>query len=347
LESMNTRRRGKVMMRLNRFLVLLVQMNLVFLIHTNSHAQQSSGVKISGLAYNAYYYNFSRGANDKNGFDLTRLYLTFKKDLSDNIGIRITTDLGRVSNDQEKGYYRLYLKYGYVELRKPAWKLKLLVGLHYVPLLAFQENIWGYRSISKMLLDLEHKQTSSDLGVKLHGQFPKNFGDYAFSFVNGEGYAQPETGKHKGFYGRITLRPFPVSIHGLRLTGFGSHIQHDADSSTTVTTIFATLESKQVTLGVELSAGNDKINNRQTNFLGYSFFSVLKLTSRWSIIGRIDWFDPDTKIEADSHLREIIGIGYWISKNVELVLDYQGIQYDEGILNMNSDILYAHLHFVF
>lgn len=334
-------------MRLHRFLVVLVQMNLVFLIHMNSNGQQSSSVKISGLAYNAFYYDLSKGADKKNGFDITRLYLTFRKDLTDNIGIRITTDIGRVSNDQEKGYYRLYLKYGYVELRKPAWKLKLLVGLHYVPLLAFQEDIWGYRSISKMLTDLEHKQTSSDLGIKLHGEFPKGYGDYAFSFVNGEGYNQPEMGKHKGVYGRVTLRPLPKKIYGLRLTGFASHIQHDADSSTTVTTIFATLESKQVTLGAELSAGNDRIHNQQTNFLGYSFFSILKVTSRWSIIGRIDWFNPDIKIEEDTHLREIIGIGYWISKNVEFICDYQGVCFQDVANEIDSSIIYFHLHFNF
>ncbi|MBL7074133.1 hypothetical protein ISS37_02695 [candidate division KSB1 bacterium] len=304
-------------------------------------------MKISGLAYNAYYYDFSKGSQDKNGFDLTRLYLTFKKGLSENIGIRVTTDIGRVSNDQEKGYYRLYLKYGYVELKKPSWKVKLLVGLHYVPLLAFQENIWGYRSISKMLTDLEHKQTSSDLGLKLHGQFHKEYGEYAFSFVNGEGYNQPEMGKHKGFYGRISLRPFPISIHGLRLTGFASHIQHDQDSSTTLTTGFATLESNRLTLGAEFSAGNDKIGSQKTKFLGYSFFSVFKLTSKWTIIGRMDWFDPDTRTKKNSHLRKIIGIGYWISKDVELVFDYQGVQYDEGISYINSDILYTHLHFNF
>ncbi len=310
-------------------------------------SQQSSDLKISGLAYNAYYYDLSEGSNDKNGFDLTRLYLTFKKPLSANICIRVTTDIGRVSNDQEKEYYRFYLKYGYIELKKPSWRAKLLVGLHYVPLLAFQENIWGYRSISKMLLDLEHKQISSDLGLKLHGQLPKDFGEYAFSLVNGEGYNKPESGKHKGFYGRLTIRPLPASVPGLRLTGFASNIQHDQNSSTIVTTGFATFESDRLTHGAEVSAGYDREGGQETNFLGYSLFSIFKATYKLTLIGRIDWFNPDTNIEENAHFREIVGIGYRISESVELVLNYQGIQYDKDVISTDSNIVYVHLHFVF
>lgn len=312
-----------------------------------SRAQQTSNVNISGLVYNAYYYDFSKGSNDKNGFDLTRLYLTYKKGVTENVGMRITTDITRISNDQEKQYYRLFLKYAYLELNKPEWRIKLIVGLHDVPLLAFQENVWGYRSIAKMLTDYEHKQTSSDLGLKIHGQLPRDYGEYVFSFVNGEGYNQPEVGKHKGLYGRMTLRPFPTSIRGLRLTGFASNIQHARDSSTTVTTGFATYESEHLNLGAELSAGNDEMNNQTINFFGYSLYSVFKVTPKCSLIGRVDWFDPDTKVDENSHFREIIGIGYKLSKDVELVLDYQGVQYDEGVSTINSNFLYAHLYFVF
>lgn len=308
---------------------------------------KNSGVKISGLAYNGFYFDLSENSQSKNGFDITRLYFTLKKDLSKNIGIRFTTDIGRVSNSQEKGYYRLYLKYGYIELKVPSWKVKLLVGLHYVPLLAFQEDIWGYRSIGKMLTDLEHKQTSSDLGVKLHGQFPNQYGEYVFSFVNGEGYNQPEMGKHKGFYGRMTFRPFPASIYGLRLTGFASHIQKAGGNSTTVYTGFATYQSNRATIGIELSTGNDQINSVKTNFVGTSIFSFFKLTRKWTLIGRIDWFDPDKGTVENSHFREIVGVGYWISKDVELILDYQGVQYQREAFENNSNIIYVHLHFVF
>jgi hypothetical protein len=321
--------------------------SLVILISNTSVAQSASNVNISGLVYSHYYYDLSAGAQDKNGFELSRLYLTYRKNLSENILVRITTDIGRVSNDQEKQFYRLFLKYAYLELRKPSWKVKLLAGLHYVPLLAFQEEIWGYRSIAKMLTDFEQKQTSSDLGLKIVGQLPRDFGEYAVSFVNGEGYNQAEIGKHKGLYGRLTLRPLPAKFHGLRLTGFASHIQHDQNNSTNVITGFTSLESKHINLGAELSAGNDQINNQRVDFLGYSVYSIFKITSKWSLIGRLDWFDPDKQTKKDSHFRKIIGIGYKIHKDVELILDYQGVRYDEGVLNSNSDILFTHLYFIF
>lgn len=39
---------------------------IAFLTQGKMYAQQSSGVKISGLAYNAFYYDFSKGANNRN-----------------------------------------------------------------------------------------------------------------------------------------------------------------------------------------------------------------------------------------------------------------------------------------
>lgn len=310
-------------------------------------AQQSSNVNISGLVYSYYYYDLSEGALDKNGFDLSRLYLTYRRNLSENIGVRITTDIGRVSNTQEKQFYRLFLKYAYLELRKPSWKIKMLLGLHYVPLLAFQEDIWGYRSVAKMLTDFEQKQTSSDLGIKIIGQLPGDFGEYAVSFVNGEGYNQAEIGKHKGLYGRLTLQPFPKKVPELKLTGFTSHIQHDQYKSTTVMTGFASFESESFDLGAEISTGNDQVNTQKVDFLGYSVYSIFKLTPKWSLIGRLDRFDPDTQTEKNAHFREIIGIGYKILKDVEIVLNYQGVQYDEGVASTNSDVFYVHLQYTF
>ncbi|MFH1212798.1 MAG: hypothetical protein V1681_01810 [Candidatus Neomarinimicrobiota bacterium] len=344
---MNPQQEREVIMKIQGFFSVVIIAYLILLLPDNSRAQQTANVNLSGLAYNAFFYDFSKGSNDKNGFDLTRLYLTYKRNLTEVTGMRITTDIARVSNDQEKQYYRIFLKYAYLELKKPSWRVNLLVGLHDVPLLAFQENVWGYRSIAKMLTDYEHKQTSADLGLKIQGQFPRDYGEFAVSFVNGEGYNQPEAGKHKGLYGRVTLRPFPVSLHGLRLTGFASNIRHTQDSSTTVTTGFATYESEHLNLGAEFSAGNDKANNQTVQFMGYSLYSVFKVTPKWSLIGRVDWFDPDTQTETDAHFREIIGIGYKLNKDVELVLDYQGVQYDKGVAKINSNFLYAHLYFVF
>ncbi len=66
-----------------------------------------------------------------------------------------------------------------------------------------------------------------------------------------------------------------------------------------------------------------------------------------TLISRVEWFDHNTESKENAHLREIIGIGYWISKDVELVLDYQGVQYDKGVFNTDLSIFYTHLHFVF
>ncbi|MFC1724238.1 hypothetical protein ACFL4T_01335 [candidate division KSB1 bacterium] len=319
---------------------------LVFFMPKMPLSQETGKLNFSGLAYTAYYYDLSKGSQDANGFDLTRLYITGKKSLSDEINIRFTTDLGRVSNDQERAYYRLYMKYAYIEL-KPSVNLKVLVGLHFVPFLAFEEHIWKYRSISKMLLDLEHKQTSSDLGIKIHGQLPGEHGDFAFSLVNGEGYAQPEAGKHKGLYGRITVKPSPAKVPGLRLTLATSKIQKQANISTTITTGLLSYEAKKLTFGAEISNGSDKTGNLKTKYSGTSFFGFYRIDPKWTLIGRLDNFDPEKFTGIDKHSRIIVGIGYWINKDVEIIFDYQGVNYKEQSGSNDSNILYTHLHFNF
>jgi hypothetical protein len=123
----------------NYYLIKIILLVIFYFISFTevSFTQEDPTWRFSGLSYSHYYYDFSSDSQDKNGFDISRLYLTVRKDLSENIGVRVTSDLSRVSNDQEKGYYRFYLKYGYIEFRKPSWKMEILVGLDYVPLLAF------------------------------------------------------------------------------------------------------------------------------------------------------------------------------------------------------------------
>ena len=310
-------------------------------------SQESGKLNLSGLVYSAYYYDMSKGAGDMNGFDISRFYITGRKSISENINCRITTDMGRVSNDQERAYYRLYLKYGYIEFKNSSGSFKILAGLHYVPWLAYQEHVWNYRSISKMLLDLEHKQTSSDLGIKIHGQLPDKYGEYVVSFVNGEGYTQPETGKHKGVYGRFSLNPSPQKAPGLRLTASGSRIQKNAGLSTTILTAFLSYEVGKGTFGAEFSSGNDKTGDQKTNFSGTSIFGFYRIDKKWTLIGRMDNFNPDKDNDIDSHSRIIFGLGYKIDKDVELIFDYQGVNYKEDSAFSDSNILYTHLHFNF
>jgi hypothetical protein len=258
-----------------------------------------------------------------NEFDISRLYFTYKDNLSENIGFRFTTDIRKVNNDVEKNYRGLYLKYAYIEFREVIPNSKIMVGLHYLPFLTYEETeMWPYRSVSKMMLDLEHKITSSDFGIGILGTIGAT--KYGLSLVNGEGYAGVETSNHKTFHGQLTQ---PIIDKSLMLSLFTTQQQHSADESTSIYSVLLNGRTEYFTYGIEYSTGEDAYK-----FTGKSVFVVVDPLPRVSLIGRVDKFDL--------HFREIFGIAFKVSDKVRIIVDQQMAQYSDA-----DDVSNTYIHF--
>ena len=129
---------------------------------------------LSGVSYFGY--------SDDDGFELTRTYLTYDKEVSDVLSFKLQTDVGQISDDR----WDVYLKKAQLD-----WVLdngyKLSMGLIGNNMFNVQEKTWGNRFVAKSVLDKAAWDIwAADLGIG----FSKSFGNISTSLLitNGEGY---------------------------------------------------------------------------------------------------------------------------------------------------------------
>lgn len=149
---------------------------------------------ISGVGYFGYSMN-NMNANledDKErGFELNRVYLTYKNKISDKASFKFQADMQN-KNETEKTAYYMYIKKAQFDL-KVADGAKLMIGMQGMNMFNVSEKTWGNRFLSKTTLDMNKWSASADLGVgaklsmacpfiesnKIHG---------SLLVTNGEGY---------------------------------------------------------------------------------------------------------------------------------------------------------------
>ncbi len=120
-------------------------------------------------------------------FDVDRAYLIYTKDVSDDLFFKFRLDIGRDTDTDGDTKLSAYLKNVYVD-----WKCKefgkFSIGLISTNSFGVQEKNWGYRFISKSVIDLYGMTKTADFGVG----YSKSFGkfDINLQVVNGEGYKE-------------------------------------------------------------------------------------------------------------------------------------------------------------
>ena len=96
-----------------------------------------------------------------NDFDITRTYLQYTDNLSDNLFFKVRFDVYRTENDQRLG---VFLKNSYVD-----WKCNpsniFSLGLIGTNSYSTQENTWGNRFIEKSPLDKGKLTNTADFGI--------------------------------------------------------------------------------------------------------------------------------------------------------------------------------------
>lgn len=312
------------------------------------------GVKFEGLYYLAYQAGQKEDkSNNYNKFTINRAYFTLKKDVHRFITSRITMD----ATQDETGDLKVRLKYLYADLKFPQLgfitKPHAEVGLVHTPWLDFEEHVNYYRMQGTMFMERVGVFNSGDFGITVMGYFageldkeyqktvnskyPGRYGSFAFGAYNGGGYHASEKNQNKVFQERITLRPLPDIIPGLQISelfivGKGN-LSGTMDEINDWQTFAGMLsyEHRYVTVTGQFLTGKGRNKgdwSDETDYQGYSGFAEGKLGDHWRIIGRYDFFDPDTDGDDDGKSRIIAGIGYDFGKHNVLLLDYDFVDYE-------------------
>ncbi|RMF60785.1 MAG: hypothetical protein D6743_14510, partial [Calditrichaeota bacterium] len=245
---------------------------------------------------------------------------------------RLTTDLSRIKDpkgeDAESrplsisfdNRYFVYVKYAYLEMKEPWLDGKFTLGQQGLPWAGHVEHAWGYRWVSKVLTDLHHLQTTTDLGVSYKGKVGK-YVEYHLAVVNGPGYKEPENNTFKNPMGRLTLKP----VKGLEISGFGSYDVRTYDqpegNAWTAAALIAYKHDDWGNVGVEYARGRDR---KHLNLgWGVSGFAIAKPWKKSRVVLRYDMFDADSDSSTDNSSLIIAGLGWDFNKHLKTLVNVQ------------------------
>ena len=120
---------------------------------------------ISGVSYFSYSMkkiNTDFGV-DERGFELNRVYLTYKNEVSDKVSFKFQADMQNTNMTEQTAYY-MYIKKAQLDL-KVTNGAKLIIGMQGMNMFNVAEKNWGNRFLRKTAMDMNKWSASADLGV--------------------------------------------------------------------------------------------------------------------------------------------------------------------------------------
>jgi hypothetical protein len=331
-----------------------------------SIAKALKGIKF-GLLWYLSYQNGELGDTEDgesySQFAIKRGYFRVTKEFFPWFAAHMTFDVTTVSDPEDEpedkpnnldGSIAVRIKYAYGKFNLPDFafftKPYFEVGVVHMPWLDFEEHVNWYRCQDTMFMERNGLYNSADIGItftslfggempkeyqeKVNSHYAGRYGSMSAGVYNGGGYHASEKNQNKALEGRLTIRPLPDVIPGLQFSYFGvtGKGNKDTDPDWTVNNGFVSFEHEYVALTGQYywGKGNQK-GDDENDRDGYSVFAELKPHKKFSIIGRYDFFDPNTDSDTDKeNKRYIVGAAYHIDKQHKnmVLLDYDHVDYD-------------------
>jgi hypothetical protein len=315
---------------------------LLLAVATPALAQQpDSRIKVGGVIYAQYLYQFGDTAAHGNNFDVTRAYVNVTGTLGRHVGMRVTSDLHRV----EDGSLDLRLKYAYATWAPSGGPLTLKLGQMQTPWLDYEETVWDYRMQGTTVLDRAGYLTSSDFGIGADGSWGGDAVTAQAGLYNGEGYNKAPGDRRKDVAGRVSVRMLQTDddsrTGGVRLAAFGQYGTPTGGGVRQRLVGMLSYRSALLTLAAEGALTRDRLDAPAAPALAdsatrrgriLSAFGVLRIPRQpVSIIARVDDVDPDTDASDNRQTRLIGGVAWQVSPALRLLADIDHLIYEGGV----------------
>ncbi|MEX0599011.1 MAG: hypothetical protein WD021_01965 [Rhodothermales bacterium] len=287
---------------------------LLFAVLTGNVTAQD--VDVGGRVYMDYFYQFSSPVDEQeglHGFTYRRLYLTTDARLSNAFRARARLE----ANDGTSGakgpvpfVKDLWLEWNY------AGDHTGTVGVQPPPVFQLAEEVYGYRSLEKTVLDFQGINGSRDFGIRMDG--PVGSGGlvrYALMLANNSG-TRPESDVYKRGYGEVSIHPNEAMTFSLNAdhSGYG-----DERSRSNRISAFGGYRADGAGVGAQLFwyeleyASGDRLRN-----VGASLFGRLRLNADWEVMTRVD-VNRETPAAGDiDETFVLLGITYFPIENVRI-----------------------------
>ena len=295
----------------------------------------------SGLVYVDYYYNINGGVSNypgtsNQGFQIRRGYFTYNHRISKKFSsrFRLEYDESATTIDNKIG---VFVKDAYLRWKEIFPGQELYVGIHRPPSFVVSEDIWGYRSLEKTLMDFRGIATSRDLGVSLKGKLDEggvfnywvmvanNSGNRSNIFSFGGSAANVDDQKKHRYYGHLHFKPKglfqPNDI--LHVTIYGDFAPRTFERDNFTFAGFVGYDCPGIfSVGVEgfrQTRRKQGLGGADQARYGISGFGWIAVGQQVNLIGRVDFWDPDTKVRDDENLLLIGGIDWSVEEDVHII----------------------------
>ena len=281
-------------------------------------AGQSTSV-INGVVYADYYYNMQNSVSSekfRNAFQYRRIYFTYENNLTAAIKVRF-----RLESEHDKygstAKINPFVKHAYLEWANLIPNHSLYFGIQETNGFKNSEEIWGYRSIEKTIMDLNKILSSADMGVGLRGDLNVKTLHHWLTIMNGTGYGASEGDRFK----KIGYAFWVTPVNNLILEGYCDFEKQDPGEPQTATVLssakdyagstgYSTLKGfigyslPRLTVGAEVFKRTNKESGIQDvvtakNGNAYSIVSSKKadvVRSGYSVFG--SWILPIPQLKA-------------------------------------------------
>lgn len=238
----------------------------------------------------------------ENYLAIERGYLRLDCQLTEKIKSRVNLDVFSSDKEDYPDGAGLKLKYAYLKFDEIIPEGKLTVGLH--------ENYWGliytwgYPTIEKVLEEKEHVLKPADYGISFSQDFSEGLGEWQIGIYNGEGYTRTgyKVDPNPAISGNIRVIPIPGITFG------GSTLYEDRRGARRLLTAgIGRVAFRPVDIWGEIIM--TKIG--KVTSIGGMIMPILTLASELELVGRLDYWNPDTEAEKDNRYRIIAGFNYY------------------------------------
>jgi hypothetical protein len=304
-------------------------------------------IRLGGLFYFSYQHGESGGENFSE-WRIKRGHLDVRASVLPYLEGRFTTDVKHDPDDD----LTVRVKYAFARftLGRAGFLRKtfLEVGQVRRPWIFFEESFYRYRLQDGTFMDRQGLTTSADRGVTYGGLLGRTlpdrvrerlgshhrgrWGSFAFGVYDGGGFKESEANTNKVVSARVTVRPLPQWLPGVRLSSLTSRGRGNTEEAPrwALDALMLSWESKRFIVTAQtLDRRGNPAGTATTDAgeslhgEGWSLFGELKLTEEWSLIGRSDAFDPDRRQPGDTRRRTIAGIARHMGNRNMVLLDWE------------------------
>jgi hypothetical protein len=279
---------------------------------------------------NAHYFSIERG------------YIRWQTKTSP-VSFKGTIDVSQKSDATNQSDWNIRLKYAQADWTLPYIgdaipDAKLMIGLQKVYFGIV--DLWEYTLIDKNLEENEKKMNSADLGVGFYGLIPQGYGEFSVQAFNGNGYSNvTETNTNKAMCANLSLIPYP----GIMLKGsyWLAETPYQSDS----VTIIQVDETRYVGL-LRIKFGPVTVigeylgtKDYETDGMGYCGYAEIALNKKISVLGRYDYFDPDTDVDNNGHNLILGGVNWSVSDVLLAQLNYHLKTYEDDTRDSSDKVM--------